>query len=59
MIQPAETLMMGGFGFYIWSAVGMTLAVLLGEVLWLRWRRQAVLREQKRWRRLAKHKGPV
>ncbi len=40
-----------GYGFYIWSSFGMTAALLVAELLFLRQQRQTVL---KRLKRLAK-----
>lgn len=56
MSRIAEVLTMGGFGLYVWSAVGMTFAALLAEVLWLRLQRRTILRRQQRWQRLEKRR---
>ena len=34
---------MGGYGFYVWGSFGMTALVVLGELIALRMRRQALL----------------
>ena len=40
-----EFLTMGGYGFYVWGAYGMTALVLLVEVMGLRARRRRALQE--------------
>ena len=36
---------MGGYAFYVWGSFGLTAAVVAGEVLLLRARRRAILRD--------------
>jgi len=38
-----EFFRMGGDGTYVWSAYGVTLAVLLLNVWWARWRHRSAL----------------
>ena len=40
----SEFLAMGGYGLYVWGSFGLTAAVVVGEVLAVRARRKAVLR---------------
>jgi heme exporter protein D len=37
----SEFIAMGGYGFYVWSAYGVTAIVIVGELLALRARRHA------------------
>ena len=41
----SEFLAMGGYGLYVWGSLGMCAAVVLAEVLMLKTRRMALLRE--------------
>ena len=41
----AEFLAMGGYGFYVWGAYGVTALVLVVEVLGVRARRRRALEE--------------
>jgi heme exporter protein D len=38
-----EFLAMGGHGFFVWGSYGVTAAVLVGEIFFLRARRRAAL----------------
>ncbi|MGC3944544.1 MAG: heme exporter protein CcmD [Chryseolinea sp.] len=40
-----EFFAMGGYGLYVWGSVGTVAAFVLGELLALRWRRQAALQQ--------------
>ena len=40
-----EFFAMGGYGLYVWGSLGMCAAALLAEVLTLKARRMALLRE--------------
>lgn len=42
----------GGYGFYIWSSFGMTAALLVAELSFLRRQRQNVIKRLKRLARL-------
>ncbi|MBC7734923.1 MAG: heme exporter protein CcmD [Bacteriovorax sp.] len=42
--SASEFFAMGGYGFYVWGSFGMTALVMLGELIALRLRRQALLR---------------
>lgn len=48
---------MGGFGAFIWSAMGAALFFMLLEPLLLRVKRKAVIKEIKRARRLAERRS--
>lgn len=39
----AEFIAMGGHGFYVWLAYGVTMTTLLSLVLWLQLRRKRVI----------------
>jgi heme exporter protein D len=41
----SEFFAMGGYALYVWGSFGLTAAVVAGEVLSLRARRKAILRE--------------
>ncbi|MCG5515770.1 MULTISPECIES: heme exporter protein CcmD [Ectothiorhodospira] len=47
-----EFLAMGGHGLFVWGSYGVTLLVLLGEMIWLRRRRLALRRQLARLARL-------
>jgi heme exporter protein D len=34
---------MGGYGFYVWGAYGVTVALLLVEITWVRARRRTIV----------------
>jgi heme exporter protein D len=40
----SEFFNMGGFALYVWSALGITLAFLLTEVIYLKQKRKAVIK---------------
>lgn len=40
---------MGGFGVYVWSAYGLTLTVLLGQVSWMSYKRRQIRRSLNRY----------
>jgi heme exporter protein D len=42
--SASDFLAMGGYGFYVWGSVLVTLACIAGEILLLRARRSAALR---------------
>ena len=43
--SAADFFAMGGYGFYVWGSYGVTAACIAGEILFLRARRQAALRQ--------------
>lgn len=43
-MSVSEFLNMGGFGLFVWSALGITLAFLLAEVIYLKQKRKAVIK---------------
>ncbi|MGD2020517.1 MAG: heme exporter protein CcmD [Thiohalocapsa sp.] len=47
-----EFLSQGGYAFFVWSAFGMTFALLVGEVMTLRHNRRTILRRVGRLARL-------
>ncbi len=47
-----QWLSMGGYGFYVWAAYGMTALLLAGEVLYLIQQRRARLRTLRRLARM-------
>lgn len=45
--QSAEQFFrMGGYGAFVWGAYGVTLALMVGEVVWLARRHRRLLRER-------------
>lgn len=48
----SEFFSMGDYGFYIWSSFGMTLLILVCEVIWLSRRHKALLQRLQRMARL-------
>jgi heme exporter protein D len=54
-----EFLSQGGYAFYVWSAFGMTFALLIAEVLTLRHNRRTILQRVGRLVRLrTQHEAP-
>ncbi len=47
-----EFFSMGGFGIFIWSAMGIALALMVGEILTLVFKRRALIKQIKRNNRL-------
>lgn len=52
-----EFLHMGGYGFYVWTSYGLTLVVLVINVLIPIWRRQKLIADFAR--RLRREKGQL
>lgn len=48
----AEFFHAGGYGFYLWWAFGITAALMVGEALMLKHKRNAVIKRLKRLIRL-------
>jgi len=53
----SEFFHMGGFGAYIWSAMGVALLVMLLEPIFLIMQRKSILKNIKRARRLEKRQS--
>ncbi len=41
----SDFLAMGGYGFYVWGSFGATAVCLAGELLWVRHRHAAALKQ--------------
>lgn len=44
-----DWLAMGGYGFYVWSAYGLVLSVMAGNVIWSAYRKRKVFADIKRF----------
>ncbi len=53
----SEFFSMGGFGIYIWSAMGAALILMLLEPVMLILRRRSILQEIKQAKRLEERRG--
>ncbi len=51
----SEFFYMGGFGYYIWMSMGMTLIIMLGEVFVLKHQRKTRLKQIARMIRIRRN----
>jgi len=58
MQSVIEFLGQGGYAFYVWSAFGMTFALLIAEIIALRRRRRTISRQVGRLARLRSQQEP-